>query len=84
MKRATKKHLKEDKFQMAITNIVDFSRTHTKEISIAGAGVAVLILAFIVVQVVGAQKMKKENQALDQILMLSSEIKEYPEKIAEL
>ncbi|MEE9502450.1 MAG: tetratricopeptide repeat protein, partial [Candidatus Aminicenantaceae bacterium] len=44
----------------------------------------VLILAFIVVQVVGAQKMKKENQALDQILTLSSEIRENPEKLVEL
>jgi tetratricopeptide (TPR) repeat protein len=84
MKRATKKHLKEDKFQMTVTNIVEFSGEHTREISIAGAGVVVLILAFIVVQVVGAQKMKKENQALDQILTLSSEIRENPEKLVEL
>ncbi len=84
MKRATKKHLKEDKFQMTVTNIVEFSGEHKREISIAGAGVLVLILAFIVVQVVGAQKMKKENQALDQILTLSSEIRENPEKLVEL
>jgi predicted negative regulator of RcsB-dependent stress response len=84
MKRVTKKHLKEDKFQMTVTNIVDFSREHTKEISIAGAGVAVLILAFIVFQVISVQQTKKENRILDQILTLSSEIRENPEKIAEL
>lgn len=84
MKRATKKHLKEDKLQMTATNIVEFSREHTKEISIAGAGVAVLILAFIVFQVISVQQTKKENRILDQILTLSSEIRENPEKIAEL
>ena len=84
MKRATKKHLKEDKLQMTATNIVEFSREHTKEISIAGAGVAVLILVFIVFQVISVQQTKKENRILDQILTLSSEIRENPEKIAEL
>lgn len=84
MKRAVKKHLKEDKFQMTITNIVDFARDHTKEISIAGAGLVVLILVFIVFQVINAQQIKKENQVLDRILTLSSEIRQNPEKIAEL
>lgn len=84
MKRATKKHLKEDKLQITATNIVEFSREHTKEISIAGAGVAVLILIFIVFQVISVQQTKKENRILDQILTLSSEIRENPEKIAEL
>jgi predicted negative regulator of RcsB-dependent stress response len=84
MKRAVKKHLKEDKFQMTITNIVDFVRDHTKEISFAGAGLAVLILVFIVFQVISAQQVKKENQILDQILTLSSEIRENPDKIAAL
>lgn len=84
MKRTTKKHLKEDKLQMTATNIVEFSREHTKEISIAGAGVAVLILVFIVFQVISVQQTKKENRILDQILTLSSEIRENPEKIAEL
>lgn len=84
MKRATKKHLKEDKLQITATNIVEFSREHTKEISIAGAGVAVLILVFIVFQVISVQQTKKENRILDQILTLSSEIRENPEKIAEL
>jgi predicted negative regulator of RcsB-dependent stress response len=84
MKRATKKHLKEDKFQQTISNVVDFSREHTKEIYIAGVGVLVVILAFIVFQIISAQQIKKENKALDQILTLSSEIRTNPEKIAEL
>jgi predicted negative regulator of RcsB-dependent stress response len=84
MKRATRKHLKEDKFQKTITNMVDFSREHQREISFAGVGIAILILAFIVVQMIGAQKMKEENQALDQIFALSSELRANPEKIEEL
>ncbi len=69
---------------MTVTNVVDFSKEHTKEISIAGAGVAVLILVFLVFQLISARQMKKENQVLDQVLTLSSEIRENPEKIAEL
>jgi tetratricopeptide (TPR) repeat protein len=84
MKRATKKHLKEDKFQKTITDIVDFSQEHKKEISIAGAGVVVLILAFVVFQIISVQQVKIENKALDQIFTLSSEIRENPEKIVEL
>jgi predicted negative regulator of RcsB-dependent stress response len=84
MKRATKKHLKEDKFQTTITNIVDFSQAHTKELSIAGVGVLILILAFFAFQMINAQQIKKENKTLDQILTLSSEIRDNPEKITEL
>jgi predicted negative regulator of RcsB-dependent stress response len=84
MKRATKKHLKEDKFQTTITNIVDFSQSHTKELSIAGVGVLILILAFFAFQMINAQQIKKENKTLDQILTLSSEIRDNPEKITEL
>jgi predicted negative regulator of RcsB-dependent stress response len=84
MKRATRKQLKEDKFQMTIQNIVDYSREHTKKISMAAAGIVILILVFMVFQFVKAQQIKKENLALDQILKVSSEIRENPEKVAEL
>jgi tetratricopeptide (TPR) repeat protein len=84
MKRTTRKHLKEDKFQMTIQNIVDFSRVHTKEISVAAAALAVLILVFFVFQLFKAQHIKRENLALDQILTLSSEIRDNPERITEL
>jgi predicted negative regulator of RcsB-dependent stress response len=84
MKRVTRKQLKEDKFQTTVENIVDFSRAHTKEISIAGAGIALLIIAFLVFQLIKAQQIKKENLVLDKILTVSSEIRENPEKVAEL
>jgi predicted negative regulator of RcsB-dependent stress response len=84
MKRTTRKQLKEDKFQVTVQNIIDFSRERTKEISLIAMGVGVLILVFIVFQFIKAQQVKKENLVLDQILTLSSEIRENPEKIAEL
>ncbi len=84
MKRATRKHLKEDKFQKTVESIVDYTKEHTKKIAIAGAGIALLILIFLVVQLIKAQQIKRENLALDQILSLSSEIRKNPEKIAEL
>ena len=84
MKRTTRKHLKEDKFQMTIQNIVDFSKVHTREISIAAAAVAVLILVFLIFQMFRGQQIKRENLVLDQIFKLSSEIRENPDKISEL
>ncbi|MGD9346672.1 MAG: tetratricopeptide repeat protein [Candidatus Aminicenantes bacterium] len=84
MKRKTRHQLKEDKFQKTITNIVDFSKEHTREISIVGAGVAVLVLAYIVFLFLNAQQIKRENQVLDQIFALSSEIREDSTKIPEL
>lgn len=84
MKRTTRKHLKEDKFQMTIQNIVDFSKAHTREISIAAAAVAVLILVFLIFQMFRGQQIKRENLVLDQIFKLSSEIRENPDKISEL
>ena len=84
MKRTTRKHLKEDKFQMTVQNIIDFSKARTKEMSIAAAGLGILILAFFVFQFFKAQQMKRENLVLDQILTLSSEIRDNPEKIAQL
>jgi predicted negative regulator of RcsB-dependent stress response len=84
MKRTTRKHLKEDKFQMTVQNMIDFSKARTKEMSIAAAGLGILILAFFVFQFFKAQQMKRENLVLDQILTLSSEIRDNPEKIAQL
>lgn len=84
MKRTTRKHLKEDKFQKTVTDVVDFSKKHTKALSYAGAAVLVLALAFIVAQVIGAQNIKKENKVLDKILTLSAELRENPGKIEEL
>ncbi len=84
MKRTTRKHLKEDKFQMTVQNIIDFSKARTKEMSIAAAGIGILILAFLVFQFFKAQQMKRENLVLDQILTLSSEIRDNPEKIVQL
>ena len=74
MKRKERHHLKEDQFQKIVTQAVDFIRDHTKEISLVGAGLAIIILAFVVIQVINAQNLKKQNLVLDQIRTLSSEV----------
>jgi len=84
MKRKTRHQLKEDKFQKTITNVVEFSKEHTKEISIAAMGVAVLVVAYAIFLLINAQQIKKQNQVLDRIFTLSSEIREDPAKLAEL
>lgn len=84
MKRKTRKHLKEDKFQQIITKSVDFIRDHVKEISLAGAGLAFIVLVFVVIQVINAQNLKKQNVILDQIRKLSSEVADKPENLQAL
>jgi len=84
MKRTTRKHLKEDKFQKIVTQSVDFLKDHTKEISLAGIGLAFIVLVFVVIQVINFQNLKKQNMILDQIRQLSSEVADNPEKLQEL
>ena len=84
MKRKTRKHLKEDQFQKIVTQSVDFLRDHTKEFSLAGAGLALIILVFVIIQVINVQNMKRQNAILDQIRSLSSEISDKPENLQEL
>lgn len=84
MKRKERHHLKEDQFQKIVTQVVDYIRDHTKEISLLGVGLAILILAFAVVQLINAQNLKKQNVILDQIRKLSSEVADKPENLQEL
>jgi len=84
MKRKTRHHLKEDQFQKIVSQSVDFIRDHTKEISMAGAGLAIIILVFVVIQVINVQNLKKQNVILDQIRILSSEVADKPENLQEL
>jgi len=84
MKRKERHHLKEDQFQKIVTQVVDYIRDHTKEISLVGAGLAIIILAFVVIQVINAQNLKKQNVVLDQIRKLSSEVTDKPENLQEL
>ena len=64
MKRKTRKQLKEDQFQKIINQSVDFMKGHLKEITIAGAGLAAVILVIVVIQVINAQNLKKQNRVL--------------------
>jgi len=84
MKRTTRKHLKEDKFQKIVSQSVEFLKNHTKELSLAGAGVVVVALIFVVIQVIQAQALRKQNRILDQIRSLSSELADKPENLQEL
>jgi tetratricopeptide (TPR) repeat protein len=84
MKRKTRKHLKEDQFQKIVTQSVEFIKDHTKEISLAGAGLVIIILIVVVIQVINVQSLKKQNVVLDQIRKLSSEVADKPENLQEL
>ncbi|MBN1223337.1 MAG: tetratricopeptide repeat protein [Candidatus Aminicenantes bacterium] len=84
MKRKERKHLKEDKFQEAITQIIEYARKYKKEIFMAGIAVAAVVAIFIVIQVINAQNLKRQNVQLYRIRSLSAELTEKPENLQEL
>jgi len=84
MKRTTRKHLKEDKFQKLITRFVEFVKNNKKQILMAVAAAALSVVIFIAVQIINAQNLKKQNAQLNRIRSLSAELSEKPENLQEL
>ncbi len=84
MKRIKRKQLKEDEFVSYINRIIDFAKRRSKVLIAAAAAVVCIIVLIIVVRAVQAHAVKRDSQLLAQILDLSSELRENPEKTAEL
>jgi predicted negative regulator of RcsB-dependent stress response len=84
MKRKQRKHLKEDQFVSTVNKIVNFTKRRYRELLAVGVAVLFLILVFIGIKIIRAQNVKKDSQILAQILEVSEELKDDPEKLAEL
>lgn len=84
MKRKVRKKLKEDEFVSTMTKIYIYIKNKTQYILI---GFIVLIMAVGVilgVKAVKNQNLKKESEKLGQILQISSELTQNPERLKEL
>jgi len=84
MKRTTRKHLKEDQFQKFITRFLDAIKKFKREIFMAAAGVAFILVIFAGAQIINSLSLNKQNAVLYRIKNLSAELEEKPENLQEL
>lgn len=84
MKRIKRKQLKEDEFVSTINKVIDFAKRRSKELIVAAVAVVCIILAIIVVKAIQAHAAKKDSLVLANILELSSQLRDNPDKITEL
>ena len=84
MKRLKRKQLKSDEFVTTFGKVINFMKKWKREFKIGGVALLFAIFAFLCVQFVQSKTLKKQNILLSNILRLSSEINENPEKITEL
>jgi len=84
MKRKVRKKLKEDEFVSTMTKVYLYIKNKTKYIAL---GVVVLIVAAGIIlglKAIKNQNLKKESEKLGQILQISSELNQNPERLKEL
>ena len=84
MKRVMRKRLKEDEFVSTLTKIFDFAKQRTRELILGAAVLAIILLVIFVSNAIKAQSAKKDSRLLADILEISSQLKDNPDKVAEL
>ena len=84
MKKVMRKRLKEDEFVSTVTKLVDLAKKWSKQLMMGAAAVAVITLAFLVVNAIKAQAVKKDSRVLAEILEISTQLNDDPEKVTEL
>jgi tetratricopeptide (TPR) repeat protein len=84
VKRIKRKQLKEDEFVSTVKKIVNFVKKRSKELVAVALAVVCVVIVIIAIKFLQAQAVKKESRILGNILELSSQIREDPDKIAEL
>jgi len=84
MKKVMKKRLKEDELVSTLTKALDFAKKRSRELLIAVGAVVVIFLVFLVSNIIKAQSVKKDSLILASILEVSTQLKDNPDKIAEL
>ena len=84
MKKKFKKRLKGDEFIAIVNKSIHFVQTHVKQFLYGIAGLAVIFLIFLGVKFIQTKNNKKESLLLDNIIQLTEELQDNPEKLAEL
>ena len=84
MKREMRKRLKQDEFVSTMTKIADLAKKWSKQLVMGAVAVAIIILAILVSNAIKAHSIKKESRLLAEILEISTQLTDNPEKVAEL
>jgi tetratricopeptide (TPR) repeat protein len=84
MKKKVKKQLKEDEFVHTLQRVFDFAKERSRELIIAGVAVGIVLVVVVAVKAIQSQSMKRESRVLGEILDLSGQLNDSPEKVAEL
>jgi predicted negative regulator of RcsB-dependent stress response len=84
MKRVMKKRLKEDEFVSTLTKIFDFAKKRSRELVLGAVAIAIIVLVILVLNVIKAQSVKRDSRVLADVLEISSQLKDNPDKVAEL
>lgn len=84
MKKVLKKRLKQDELVSTMTKLVELAKKWSRQLMIGIAAVTVIILAFLISSAIKTQAVKKESRVLADILEISTQLNDNPEKVAEL
>jgi len=79
-----RKRLKEDEFVSTMTKLVDLAKKWSRQLTIGITAVAVVILAVLISNAIKAQAVKRESRLLADILEISTQLNDNPEKVVEL
>lgn len=84
MKRLKRKHLKEDEFVSTIGKFIKYYSTHKKKIFVFLSLAVLAVLLFLGARMIMSKKSQEESRLLSEIFRVRDELKENPEKAAEL
>lgn len=79
-----RKRLKEDEFVSTLTKIFDLAKKRSRELLLGAAVLAVILLVVLVSNAIKAQSVKKDSHLLAEILEISSQLDDNPDKVVGL
>ena len=84
MKKVLRKRLKEDELVSTMTKLVTLVKKWSKQIIMGVTAVIVIILAILISNTIKAQAVKRDSRLLGDILEISTQLNDNPEKVADL
>jgi len=84
MKKVMRKRLKEDEFVSTMTKLVNLAKKWSRQLIMGVTAVVVIILAILISNAIKAQAVKRDSRLLGDILEISTQLNDNPEKVADL
>jgi predicted negative regulator of RcsB-dependent stress response len=84
MKKVMRKRLKEDEFVSTMTKLVTWAKKWSRQLIMGVTAVVVIILVILISNAIKAQAVKRDSRLLGDILEISTQLNDNPEKVTEL